>query len=149
LGRRSDEYFDPRRSRVEQLDGPQGRPGKRGLEAEAGGRRANRRLRQPSARAHTDGARPGRRAAADGLPVRARGWRAPLRRDQRQEVHSPPQYPEPSGTGWSTSPTRSSETPDNRTAIDRNASRRNASALMSDSRTSGRHAGQSWRPQAR
>ena len=57
-------------------------------------RRGNRRLRQPSARAHTDGARPGRRAAADGLPVRARGWRAPLRRDQRQEAHSPPLRPD-------------------------------------------------------
>jgi hypothetical protein len=27
-------------------------------------------------------------------PFCARGWRAPLRRDQRQEVHSPPLHPD-------------------------------------------------------
>ena len=61
----------------------------RGREAEAGARRRHRRLRQLSARAHADGARPGRRAAAGRLPGRARGRRAPLRRDQRQETHAP------------------------------------------------------------
>jgi dihydrofolate reductase len=28
-------------------------------------------------------------------PGRARGWRAPLRRDQRQEVHAPHLHPDP------------------------------------------------------
>ena len=59
------------------------------LEAEAGARRGHRRLRQLSARAHADRARPGRRAAAGCLPGRARGRRTPLRRDQRQETHAP------------------------------------------------------------
>ena len=40
--------------------------------AEAGARRRDRRHRQPAARAHAAGARPRRRGAADGLPVRAR-----------------------------------------------------------------------------
>src|SRR5437867_2422556 len=35
---------------------------------------------------HADGERPGRRAAADDLPGRARGRRAPLRRDQRPKT---------------------------------------------------------------
>ena len=64
----------------------------RGLEAEAGARRRNRRPCQLSARAHANRARPGRRAAAGRLPSRARGGRAPLRRDQRQEAHAPRRY---------------------------------------------------------
>ena len=43
---------------------------------------------QHPARAHADGARPRRRAAADGLPGRARGRRAPVRRDERQEANA-------------------------------------------------------------
>src|SRR5712691_11988586 len=43
-----------RRSRLEQLHGPEWRRGDRGLEAEAGARRGHRRRRQPSARAHAD-----------------------------------------------------------------------------------------------
>src|SRR5580700_5488964 len=39
----------PRRSRLEQLDGPEGRRGERGLEAEAKGKRGHPRLRQRSA----------------------------------------------------------------------------------------------------
>jgi dihydrofolate reductase len=52
-------------------------------------------VRQPPARAHADRARPRRRAAADGLPGRARGRRAPLRRDQRQETHAARRQPNP------------------------------------------------------
>src|SRR5258708_10711092 len=59
------------------------------VEAEAGARRGHRRLRQLSARAHADRARPGRRAATGRLPGRTRSRRAPLRRDQRQETHTP------------------------------------------------------------
>ena len=46
-----------------------GRRRGRGLEAEADARRRHRRLRQLSARAHADGARPGRRTAAGVFPV--------------------------------------------------------------------------------
>src|SRR5688572_22726595 len=49
----------------------------------------NRRPRQPPACPDADRARPRRRAAADGLPGRARGRRAPVRRDQRKEAHAP------------------------------------------------------------
>ena len=49
----------------------------------------DRRVRQPPARAHADGARPGRRAAADRLPGCARRGRAPVRRDQRQATPAP------------------------------------------------------------
>ena len=59
--------LDPRRSRLEQLDGAEGRRGERGLEAEAGARRGNRRPCQLPARAHADRARPRRRAAAGDL----------------------------------------------------------------------------------
>ena len=59
--------LDPRTSPLEQLDGPQGRRGGRGHEAEAGAGRRDRRLRQLSARAHADRARSGRRAAAGRL----------------------------------------------------------------------------------
>ena len=69
--------------------GTQGRRGQRGLKAEAGAERGNQRPRQLPARAHADRARPRRRAAAEDLPGRARGRRAPLRRDQRQEAHAP------------------------------------------------------------
>ena len=63
----------------------------RGLEAEAGARRRNRRPCQLSARPHAARARPGRRSAAGRLPGRARVRRAPLRRDQRQEAYAPRQ----------------------------------------------------------
>ena len=43
--------------------------------------------------AHADRARPRRRAAADDLPVRGRGGRAALRRDQRREAHAPRRHP--------------------------------------------------------
>ena len=69
----------------------------RGLEAEAGARRGHRRPRQLPARAHADGARPRRRAAAEDLPGRARRRRAPLRRDQRQEAHAPRRHPDRRG----------------------------------------------------
>ena len=49
---------------------------------------------QLPARAHADRARPRRRAAAEDLPGRARGRRAPLRRDQRQETHAPRRHPD-------------------------------------------------------
>lgn len=42
--------------RLEQLNGPEGRRGERGVELEAKGERRDRRLRQRTARAHTDGA---------------------------------------------------------------------------------------------
>ena len=71
----------------------------------------HRRLRQLSARAHADRARPGRRTAAVRLPGRARGRRAPVRRDQRQEAHAPRRHQDRSVTASSSSPTRSSETP--------------------------------------
>ena len=48
---------------------------------------------QLPARARADRARPGRRAAADHLPDRARGRRAPLRRDQRRQAHAPGRRP--------------------------------------------------------
>src|SRR5215207_9315165 len=60
--------------------------GERGLEAQARAKWGNQRHRQLPARAHPDRARPPRRAAADGLPGRARSRRAPLRRDERQET---------------------------------------------------------------
>jgi hypothetical protein len=60
------------------FDGIEGQRAGRALEAEAGDTGGDRRLRQPSACAHPDGARPGRRAAANGLPAGARGRRASL-----------------------------------------------------------------------
>src|SRR5580693_5168409 len=84
--------LDPRRSRLEQLEDPEGRCGDRGLEAEAGARRRDRRPSQLSARAHANRARPSRRAAAGRLPGRPRGGRAPLRRDQRQKAHAPHRF---------------------------------------------------------
>ena len=60
-------------------------------------RRGHRHRRQLPARTHADRARPGRRAAAEDLPGRARGRRAPVRRDQRQETHAPPRHPDPRG----------------------------------------------------
>jgi dihydrofolate reductase len=57
-------------------------------------RRGNPGPRQLPADAHPARARPGRRAAAEDLPGRARGRRAPLRRDQRQETHAPHQRPD-------------------------------------------------------
>ena len=72
------------------FDDIEGRRAGRGLEAEAGDIGGNRRLRQPPACAHADGARPGRRAAADGLPGGARGRPASLRRDRRQQANAPP-----------------------------------------------------------
>ena len=90
LGRRSDEWFAARwaarsgewadrlnslpkyvvsstleDARLEQLDGPRRRRRERGVEAEAGARRRDRRLRELSAGRSADRARPGRRAAAD------------------------------------------------------------------------------------
>ena len=97
-----------RGSRVEQLDRPQGRRGERGLEAQAGAGRRDRRPRQLSARAHADRARPRRRAAAGRLPGRARGRRAPLRRDPRPEAHAPRRDPDHRWRPRATSPTSSS-----------------------------------------
>ncbi len=54
----------------------------------------NRSPRQLSTRAHAAGARPGRRVAAEDLSDRAGGWRAPLRRDQRQEAPAPRRQPD-------------------------------------------------------
>ena len=42
-------------------------------------------------------ARPGRRAAAEDLPGRARGRRAPVRRDQRLQTRAPGQHPDRRG----------------------------------------------------
>jgi hypothetical protein len=42
----------PRNSQMDQCDGPEGRSGQRGLEAQAGARGGDGRLRQPTARAH-------------------------------------------------------------------------------------------------
>ena len=52
-------------------------------------RRGNPRLRQLSARARADRARPGRRAAAGRLPGRARRRRASVWRNHRPETHPP------------------------------------------------------------
>ena len=102
--------LDPRGSRVEQLDGVRRRGGGRGLDAEAGARRGNRRSRELTARTHVAGARPGRRAAVEGVSGHARRRRAPLRRDQRQEPMAS-SMPGPSRATWSSSPTRSSGRP--------------------------------------
>src|SRR6266545_5599274 len=56
--------------------------------------RGDRRRRQHPARPHADGERPSRRAAADDLPGRARGRRAPLRRDQRPKAGAPHRDPD-------------------------------------------------------
>jgi hypothetical protein len=64
----------------------------RDLEAETGAGRRDRRPCQLPARAYADRARPRRRGAASRLPSRARGRRAPLRRDHRQETHAPRRY---------------------------------------------------------
>ena len=73
--------------------------------------RGHRRLRQLSTGTHADGARPGRRAAAEDLPGRARGRRAPVRPNQRQETHAPPSIPRSSRATSSSLPTRRSEAP--------------------------------------
>src|SRR6266566_1733671 len=86
--------LDSEGSRMEQLDGACGRRHPGGLQAEAGVRRGDRRRRQHPARPHADGPRPGRRAAADDLPGRARGRRAPLRRDQRPKAGTPRRDPD-------------------------------------------------------
>ena len=90
MGRRSDEYFGARssimsgewvdslnrlpkyvvsatlhRAQMDERDRPGGRGSERGLEAQATDTGGDRRVRQPPARAHADGARPGRRAAPD------------------------------------------------------------------------------------
>ena len=102
----------PREPRVDQLDGPGGDVVDEVAKLKRRGRRGHRRLRQLPARAHADRARPRRRAAADGLPGRARGRRAPLRRDQRREAPAAPGQPGPSVTASPRSPTRSSGTHD-------------------------------------
>src|SRR5580698_7724631 len=84
--------LDPPRSRLEQLEGPERRCGDRGLEAEAGARRRNRRPCQLSARPYAHRPRPSRRAAAGRLPGRPRGGPTALRRDQRQKAHAPRRY---------------------------------------------------------
>ena len=65
-------------------------------------RRRDRRDRQPSARPHADGARPRRRGAADGLPGRARGRRAPVRRRPATRRPCASSTPGPSVTAWPT-----------------------------------------------
>ncbi len=97
-------FLDSEGSRLEQLDGASGRRHAGGLEVEGGARRRDRRRRQHPARPHADGERPRRRAAADDLPGRARGRRAPLRRDQRPKAGAPRREPGPSTTS-PTSPT--------------------------------------------
>src|SRR5947207_11521732 len=57
----------------------------------------HRHRRQLSARTHADRARPGRRAAAEDLPGRPRGRRAPVRPDRRQQTHAPHRHPDPRG----------------------------------------------------
>src|SRR5260221_6029167 len=56
--------LDPRRSRLEQLEGPEGRCADRGLEAEAGATRRNRRPCQLSSGPQANPALPSRRVAA-------------------------------------------------------------------------------------
>ena len=74
------------RSGLEQLDGRQGRAAERGLEAESGTHRGDRRPGQLRDRPRADGARSRRRAAAEDLSGRARRRRATVRRDRWHEA---------------------------------------------------------------
>ena len=111
--------LDARGRRLEQLDRDHGRRSGAGREAEGRDRRRHRRSRERPARADAARARPRGRAAADGVPGRARERKAPLRRDQRQEASAAGRLQGRSATAWTSRST---------SALRRRTARRRGSA---------------------